>query len=387
MEFAFNTDQRELSGVLRAALERDAPVSRWLSAGFDPADDPAWRLLARDLQALAPDVPEELGGLGLTPVELTIVAEEAGRVVAPAAFTASVGIAQSILLAAVRAGAARADGAAVRTALAQAAGGTRYAVTDELTAGGEASGQLTLSPAGRVSGRAAVPAGAAGAQRLLVLAATPAGPVLADVAAAATGITPAAGIDPAAGAALADFDDVPAVVLLSPGQTGVTAGVTAGITAGVTAGGIAAAGRDRARLVVAAQALGGARACLDMTVRYAGQRVQFDVPIGSFQAVKHRLASLFVETELAASAVYLAACQQSDGSQAELATLAALDTATTVFVRAARDCIQLHGGIGFTWEYPAHLYLTRALFLSSLLGSERAARERMYALAATEPAP
>lgn len=162
------------------------------------------------------------------------------------------------------------------------------------------------------------------------------------------------------------FEDAPAVALLEAGS--------------VTA--VATEARGRARLIIAAQALGGARACLDLTVRYAGQRIQFDVPIGSFQAVKHRLADLFVETELAASAVYLAACEQAAGADSgRPSALAALDSATEVFVRAARDSVQLHGGMGFTWEHPAHVYLRRALLFASLLGRQQAGREQMYALA------
>jgi alkylation response protein AidB-like acyl-CoA dehydrogenase len=385
MNFAFDAEQRELSEVLRDALGREAPVSRWLGSGFDTTADPAWDVLARHLQALAPDLPAEHGGLGLSSVELAIVAEETGRVVSPAAFTASVALAQSLLSAAVRSGSGE---PAVRAALERAALGIRYAVTSDLLAlicgrapetpaGAAAPGlPVTLSPAGpgsggaTVSGRASVPAGALGAQRLLVLAAGPGLPVLAEVDAVAAVLEASGGIDPTAGSALVILEDAPALVLIE--DEAVAAAATAA--------------RDRARLIIAAQALGGARACLDQTVQYAGQRIQFDVPIGSFQAVKHRLADLFTETELAASAVYLAACEQAAGAgTGRLSALAALDTATEVFVRAARDSIQLHGGMGFTWEHPAHLYLGRALLLASLLGPQQAAREQMYALAGERP--
>jgi len=382
MNFAFDAEQGELSEVLRDALGREAPVSRWLGSEFDTAADPAWDVLARHLQALAPDLPAEHGGLGLSSVELAIVAEETGRVVSPAAFTASVALAQSLLSAAVRSGSGE---PAARAALERAALGIRYAVISDLLAlmagpttealSAEANAtelSFTLSGSGlgsdrtTVSGRASVPAGALGAQRLLVLAAGPGLPVLADVDMAAAVMKPAGGIDPTAGSALVTFEDAPAVLLLE--------------AEAVTA--VAAAARNRARLIIAAQALGGARACLDLTVQYAGQRIQFGVPIGSFQAVKHRLADLFVEIELAASAVYLAACEQAAGADSgRLSGLAALDTATEVFVRAARDSIQLHGGMGFTWEHPAHVYLGRALLFASLLGPQQAAREQMYSLA------
>ena len=386
MNFAFDAEQRELSAVLRDALGREAPVPRWLGSEFDTAADPAWDVLARHLQALAPDLPAAHGGLGLSSVELAIVAEETGRVVSPAAFTASVALAQSLLSAVVLSGSGE---PAARGALERAALGIRYAVTSDLLAlmagptteaasAGEIAPALSVTLSGSgldsgrttVSGRASVPAGALSAQRLLVLAAGPGLPVLAEVNTTAAVMEPAGGIDPTAGSALVTLEDAPAVVLLT--------------AEAVTAA--AAAARNRARLIIAAQALGGARACLDLTVQYAGQRIQFGVPIGSFQAVKHRLADLFVETELAASAVYLAACEQAAGaSSGGLSALAALDTATEVFVRAARDSIQLHGGIGFAWEHPAHVYLGRALLFASLLGRQQAAREQMYALAGEMP--
>lgn len=382
MNFAFDAEQVELSEVLRDALGREAPVSRWLGSEFDTAADPAWDVLARHLQALAPDLPTQHGGLGLSSVELAIVAEETGRVVSPAAFTASVALAQSLLSSVVRSGSGE---PAARAALERTALGIRYAVTSDLLAlmagtGTEApsaaatgSGlSFTLSGSGpdsdrtTVSGRANVQAGAFGAQQLLVLATGPGLPVLAEVDTAAAVVEPAGGIDTTAGSALVTFEDAPAVALLEAGS--------------VTA--VATEARGRARLIIAAQALGGARACLDLTVRYAGQRIQFDVPIGSFQAVKHRLADLFVETELAASAVYLAACEQAAGADSgRPSALAALDSATEVFVRAARDSVQLHGGMGFTWEHPAHVYLRRALLFASLLGRQQAGREQMYALA------
>jgi alkylation response protein AidB-like acyl-CoA dehydrogenase len=367
MNFAFDGQQRELSEVLRGALGRDARVSRWLASGFDPAADPAWDVLARQLQALAPDLPAEYGGLGLSSVELAIVAEESGRIVSPAAFTASVALSQSLLAAVARSGAGE---PAARAAVKRAALGIRYAVTAELL--GLISGAAATPPEIRftapgqtLSGRAMVPVGARSAQRLLVLASADGTPVLAEVDAAAAATEPADGIDPTAGSRLVTFADAPAAVL----------------AAAEAVAAAAEAARTRARLVIAAEALGGARACLDLTVAYVGERVQFGVPVGSFQAVKHRLADLFVETELAASAVYLAACEQFAGA-GQLSALAALDTAAGAFVRAARDTIQLHGGMGFTWEHPAHVYLGRALLCASLLGSQQAAREQLYALTA-----
>jgi alkylation response protein AidB-like acyl-CoA dehydrogenase len=353
MNFSFDEEQREFAATLRGALADRAPVSRWLGPGAWVAEDPAWSLLVTDLEAVASDVPEEIGGLGLSVVELAIIAEEVGRVVAPTAFTAGVGLAQGLLIEAVRVDGPDGDAA---KALADSVAGTRLllgATPDRPWS------QLTLDENATVTGSFVAPVGAVGAQTILAIAEAVDGPALVTVDAASAQVTALSGIDPSAGSAQVSLAGVPATVLLRDGVEGVQAWA-----------------RRRAWVVLAAEALGGARACLDMTVLYATQREQFGTAIGTFQAVKHRLADLLVETELAASAVYLAACElavRDDSS--ELSSRAAMDTATTIFQRAARDCIQLHGGMGFTWEHPAHVYLERAQLLAIVHGpAERAQR-------------
>ncbi|HZV10137.1 MAG TPA: acyl-CoA dehydrogenase, partial [Novosphingobium sp.] len=131
-------------------------------------------------------------------------------------------------------------------------------------------------------------------------------------------------------------------------------------------------------IVAAAEALGGAQACLDRTVAYARERVQFGRPIGSFQAYKHRLADMMIEIEQARSAVYWAACALDEGSdEAPLALHAAKSFAADTFFMCAGNMIQLHGGIGFTWEHDAHLFFKRARALQSMLGNGNWHRERI----------
>ncbi len=131
-------------------------------------------------------------------------------------------------------------------------------------------------------------------------------------------------------------------------------------------------------LIVAAEALGGAQRCLDQTVAYAKERVQFGRPIGSFQAYKHRLADMMVEIEQARSAVYWAACSVDEGApDQELALHAAKSFCTDIFFRCAGDMIQLHGGIGFTWEHDAHLFFKRARSLQTMLGHGAWHREKI----------
>ena len=132
--------------------------------------------------------------------------------------------------------------------------------------------------------------------------------------------------------------------------------------------------------MLAAEALGGAQAALERTVVYAQERVQFGRPIGSFQAYKHRLADMMVEIEQARSAVYWAACAVDERSDdASLALHAAKAFCADTFSRCAGDMIQLHGGIGFTWEHDAHLFFKRARSIQTLLQTGDWHREQIAA--------
>jgi alkylation response protein AidB-like acyl-CoA dehydrogenase len=146
---------------------------------------------------------------------------------------------------------------------------------------------------------------------------------------------------------------------------------------------------DRAAVALAAESLGGAERCLEMSTEYAKTRVQFDRPIGAFQAIKHKLADMLVAVETARSAAYWAAsvaASDEHGTDAELSTAAALAKSycTEAFFRCAAECIQTHGGIGFTWEHDAHLFLKRARTSLSLLGSPAVDRERIASLVLAE---
>jgi alkylation response protein AidB-like acyl-CoA dehydrogenase len=134
-------------------------------------------------------------------------------------------------------------------------------------------------------------------------------------------------------------------------------------------------------VVLAAEGLGLAQAALDRTVAYARDRVQFGRAIGSFQAYKHRLADMMVEIEQARSAVYWAACSVDEGSpEAPLALHAAKSFAADTAFRCAADMIQLHGGIGFTWEHDAHLFFKRARALQTMMGKGDWHREQIAAM-------
>jgi alkylation response protein AidB-like acyl-CoA dehydrogenase len=131
-----------------------------------------------------------------------------------------------------------------------------------------------------------------------------------------------------------------------------------------------------AAVALAAEATGGAQRCLDMAVDYAKTRIQFGRPIGSFQAIKHKCADMLVEVESARSAAYFAASEAADDSP-DLASAASLAKAycTDAFFHTAAESIQIHGGIGFTWEHDAHLYFKRAKSSQLMLGDPSSHRE------------
>lgn len=124
---------------------------------------------------------------------------------------------------------------------------------------------------------------------------------------------------------------------------------------------------DQSFIVLAAECIGGAQKCLDITLEYAGQREQFDRPIASFQAYKHKCADMFIALEEARSATYAAALARPD--EKTEAAIIAKAVATDAYFKIAGDAIQLHGGIGFTWEYPLHFFFKRARANRSIFGS------------------
>lgn len=132
------------------------------------------------------------------------------------------------------------------------------------------------------------------------------------------------------------------------------------------------------RLLAAAEAVGGLSACTEMATAYAAGREQFGRPIGSFQAVKHHCANMLVDTELAVAATWDAA--RADGAEAELAATMAAGHALTAYQRVALQNVQVHGGIGYTWEHDAHLYVRRATVLQTFAGDQDALRDRVIAL-------
>ncbi|MFC8663451.1 acyl-CoA dehydrogenase family protein [Streptomyces sp. NPDC057199] len=368
MDLTFSEEQDELRKVVRSFLTRHATEAdvRRLAAdpsGYDPA---VWQRMATEigLQGLA--VPEKYGGSGFGYVDLGVVFEETGRALLCAPYFASVALAAEILL--------RCDDETARGDLLPGIASGETVATLALT---EENGRwdesgITLNAhdgAGgwRLTGVKTYVLDGHLADLLLVAARTPSGVSLFAVEAQAPGLvrTPLPTLDQTRKQARVEFTNTPARLLGPEGA--------------------AWPGLERtlatASVLLAAEQVGGAAAALDAAVEYARIREQYGRPIGSFQGIKHKCADMLVEIESARSAAYGGLWALDTGDEAEIAISAALAQAfcSEAFTRVAGDNIQVHGGIGFTWEHPAHLYLKRAKSSEVLLGTPSYHRELLAA--------
>lgn len=384
MDVEFSDEQQEIRRALRDVFDKhsDSPAVRAVMATETGYDATVWRRVCEQTGLAGLAIPEEYGGVGFGFTELVVALEEMGRSLFPSPFLASSvltayalthagdeaaraeylpGIAAGVTLGALAlAEPGRRDVRAVETA-ARADGdgwrldGVKTHVIDGLIA------DLIVVVA-RVEGGSAANRGGAGDLALFT------------VDKDAAGLTRAAlpTLDQTRKQARLTFVDTPARLLGTPGADAALERVLA-----------------LAEIAVAAEAVGGAARCLEATVEYTKGRVQFGRPIGSFQAIKHRCADLYVEVETARSALYYAAWAACEAEAAglaspgELAVMAplAMTTATAAYRHVAEEMIQLHGGVGFTWEYDCHLYLKRAITSAHLFGDRGAQRERIAELA------
>jgi len=347
-DLLYSGHEQDLRDAVRSLLAERAgwPAVLARTETSEPYDTGLWRVLAADLGCAGLLIPEEHGGAGASYREAAVVAEETGRAAAPVPYLGSAVVATAALLAArdaeLLAGLAAGT---VTAALAvpfasRPAGGLPGGVRVGPPRPGDPDGQARLS--GTVTGVAdALPATV-----LLVPAdGVPAG--LYAVQAGAPGLTstPVVSLDQTRQLADLALDNVPG----RPVAAGLDA--AAAVSAALTAG----------AAMLAAEQLGVAEKCLEITVSYLKERYQFARPIGSFQALKHRAADLWVAVSQArAAARYAAACLATGDPDTPVAVALAKAACGDAATLAAQECVQLHGGIGFTWEHPAHLYLKRA---------------------------
>jgi alkylation response protein AidB-like acyl-CoA dehydrogenase len=363
VNFGFDDDQQSLREAAAAVLAVEAPPAL-VRAGID--DPQAWRPLWKTIVELGWTglaVPEAQGGLGLGIVDLVALAEITGRSVLPAPFLSSAGLAGPVL--------ATLDSPVARVALAGIAAGT---VTTLALAGPDPRDD---DPAAGVSWDGATLSGtkrlvtdALRAEVLVVVAAGPEGPVVAVVPAAHPGVRvePADSVDPNRPLADVQLD----AVALDPASV-----ATAGDDA-------IAAGIDAARTVAAAELVGVGDRVLEIAVDHVSSRQQFGRPLGAFQAVKHRLADVYVAVERARTLTYNAAMVLDDRGSArtEQAAAAAMAkaAASEAALFAARSAVQVHGAIAMTWEHDLHLATRRARQGALCLGDHRTLYRRAGSL-------
>ncbi|SCL13818.1 Acyl-CoA dehydrogenase [Micromonospora nigra] len=333
-DLLYSEDEEALRDSVRALLTTHAPWQRTLSRieGDEPYDAALWaRLAGLGVTGLA--VPEGHGGAGAGFREVAVVLEELGRAVAPVPYL-GVAVATRALLA----------GGATDLLGPLAAGRCNPVLAVPFAAGPDLGPRpVAVGPGPALSGEVAGIADALPADVLLV----PASDGLYAVDAAGPGVrtTPVVSLDPTRTLADVTLADAPA--RLVAGGADARAAVADALTAGA--------------VLLASEQVGVAQWCLDATVEHVGARHQFGRPVGSFQAVKHRLADVWVEvSEARAVARYAADCLATADPDTAVAAALAQAYCGPVAVRAAEAAVQLHGGLGFTWEHPAHLYLKRA---------------------------
>ena len=362
-------ERGELRQVVREFLSERSPsqeVRRLMAAG-ESRDDQVWSLLAEQLGLTGIAVPERYGGAGYGPVELGIVLEEMGGALLVAPYFATVALAGQTL-------AASGDEVAMACWLPRIADGSltaTLAVAEDSGSWDLAEVAATAQPAGGgwvVTGSKLFVIDGDTADLLLVAAHAPDGPGVFAVDRGAAGVesTRLDTLDLTRALASVALHGAPAV------RVGAGRDTVAWLSEV----------RDLALAALAAEQLGGAARCLDTAVGYAKVREQFGRPIGSFQAIKHKCANLLVEVESGRSAVYHASeALAGKEKDAPLAAVLAYAYCSQAFTRAAKECIQIHGGIGYTWEHDAHLYLRRASRTAAPTTSPARQRTRLAELA------
>jgi alkylation response protein AidB-like acyl-CoA dehydrogenase len=360
MTLLYSEVEEELRAAVRDLLADRYPPATVLARieNGSPYDADLWKALARDIGAAGLLIPEELGGAGASAREAAVVLEELGRAVTPVPFLTSSVLATQALLSAGTDTARE-----ILTGL--AAGETTAALAVSLaTSPYSTTGAATVTAeGGALTGRVTAVAGAEVADVLIV----PASGALYAVNAADAAVDPVVSLDLTRPIATVTFSGAPARQVgadLAPLRAALDLG--AGL--------------------LASEQLGVAEWCLTSTVAYVKERHQFARPVGSFQAIKHRLADLWMEVVQARAAARNAADALATGTDVLTAVAVAQAWCGAVAVHAAEECLQLHGGIGMTWEHPVHLYLKRAKADEIALGTPGDHRDALV-VPADLPAP
>ena len=384
-DLLYSDAERALSDALASLLADRGGLDKALARveSAQTYDDKLWQAVAADLGCAGLLIPERDGGAGASYREAAAAAEVLGSYVAPVPFLGSAVVATAALLR-VAEGAQASTGTPFTPAKAaadllakMADGGVTAALAVSFAAGPGSGFPASVRVAGpkpgdagtgvaRLRGMVSGVADALPAGILLVPAdGVPHGLYLVDLAAEGVAKAPVTSLDMTRQLCDLSFDDAPATLIASGPRA--ERAVDAAMAAGAG--------------ILAAEQTGLAQRCLDMTLAYVKERKQFARPVGSFQALKHRLADLWVSvTQARAASRYAAACLATGSADAKVAVALAKAYCSEVAVLAAQECVQMHGGIGFTWEHPAHLFLKRAKADSIAFGTADAHRAALASL-------
>lgn len=360
MNFDFSEDQKFVQKTARDYLAKhsDLSVCRAVLESDQSYDGNLWKGVA-EMGWLGAVVPESYGGAGLGHLELVLIAEEIGRALAPIPFSSSVYLASEALL---RHGSEEqkqkylprlCSGELIGTfAIAEGLGDVDGGAPAVTLAKGKLNGVKLPVPDGDVAGLA------------VVLASEGKGQSLALVELGGPGVSQTAleSFDPSRSLARIEFANAPAEPL---GESGRGAELASALL-------------DRAAAIMAFEQIGGAARALEITREFTLNRWAFGRPVASFQALKHRMADLYAAIELARSNAFYAAWALSHDAP-ELATAAAAVrvAASDAFQLAGEEMVQMHGGVGFTWEYDCHLFYRRACWTGAVLGNAAEWREKL----------
>jgi alkylation response protein AidB-like acyl-CoA dehydrogenase len=357
MNFDFSDEQKQLRDEARKFLAEKCPPKavRAVLDGKAPYDRELWQGLA-DMGFLGVAIPEAFGGAGAGHLELCVIAEEVGRALAPVPFSSTVYLAaEAILLAGSDAQKQKwlpaiASGAAIGTlALFEGKGNPSPEGIKLSASGGSLNGVKKPVPDGAIADFVIVAArtGSSGRNTDIAL-------FLVDMKAEGVETKVLANVDPSRGQAELSFKNCKAEPLGAANE----------------GWSILSQVLDRAAVLTAFEQVGGADRALEMGRDYALDRIAFGRPIGSFQAVKHMLADMYVSATLARSNCYYGAWALStNASELSEAAAAARISATQAFQHCAKNNIQVHGGMGFTWEFDCHMYYRRSNAMALSLGS------------------
>ena len=378
MNFDFSDDVKLLREQARKFLaERCKPaVVRKILEGPDAYDKALWTEIAA-MGWTGAAIPEDYGGAGIGHLGLCVLAEEIGAVIAPIPFSSSIYMAAEAILAGGTAAQKQnwlqklATGEAIGTlALAEGPGKASLKKLRATVRGGTLSGEKLPVPDGEAATMAVV---VAQSDRGIALA-------IVDLTGPGVTRTPVETIDQSRKHAHIVFDNAPCEWLGQPGP-----GANGGANGGEA---LLRNIQDRAAILFAFEQVGGAQRALEMARDYALERYAFGRPIGSFQAIKHKLADVYVATELARSNAYYGAwALATNAPELPVAAAAARVAASEAFYLAAKENIQVHGGMGFTWGFDCHLYYRRSKMLALALGSTRAWKDRLVTQLETSNAP